>query len=790
MGKVVDVNMLEQYRLDMQRYGLYISRARALPEYRDGLKPVQRKILYSMFHDVKAISHTVKCAAIVGNTIGKYHPHGDSSTYDTIKPMTNWFETGVPLIDQQGNFGNVAGEKQAAMRYTEASLSKFAVDCVIGELAETSKVVDWSPNYDNKYEEPDYFPAKVPLLLINGSFGIVMGFRVYIPRHNIDEVIDATLTLIDNPDAQITLIPDCSMPCEIIDTNWAEISNKGRGNYKVRGIIEEGEHHGCPMLIIRSLPDQVFMNTVKDEIEDLIAKKKLVQIHDMYDETVANKLKFVIILKKGADPKYVKEVIYKSTQMTKTFSVNFEVLDGINPTRMSYTSYLENFIRFRLYTKFRYYCNKIQQIRTKAHERELYIRVLKSGEIDNIIKLIRKQKTIDENYIVEYLIKKLHVTDIQAKFIINTNIGKLSMAYLHKYEEEAAAMNAEVVRLTKFTLDDELILQDIKQELIVYKQLYGAKRQSKVIKEIRSDIPAGEFKIVVTENNFIRKIQPSDPIDNRNSAAPKFVVNVDNTKDILIMDDQGKVYRFPVAKIPLCDKNSPGVDIRMIIKKLTSNIINVIHTPDLELLTKGKLKAVVLVLTKDGYIKQLALEDFLAAPPSGIMFIKLDKGDFVREVRITSNISDIVVYSNDHALRMNINEVPFLKRNTKGLRAMDAPEVDGVTILPGSTIHANSDNDGYIVVLTKKGKFNKFNQMGLALSTRAKKGNKVIKLSAGDRIFGVYYVTDNDILVITGSSSTVEIPVQNIQTMSSISTGVKVFSTRGENIVKTTIRRA
>ena len=775
--RIVDVNMLDQYRLDMQRYGLYASRARVLPEFKDGLKPVQRKILWAMAHDVKAINHTAKCAKIVGATIGNYSPHGDTATYGAMKSMINWFETGIPLLAGQGNFGNFNGDSMAAMRYTEASLNDFSNNYIFDELYQTKTVVDWSPNYSETTEEPDFLPAKVPLLLINGSFGIGLGFRVYIPRHNVSEVIDATLKLIENPDANITLIPECSMPCEIYDTDWVALCNKGRGSYKVRGIIDIEDYKGYKALVIKSLPDFVFTDNIKDDIEKLIASKKLVQIHDMFDESKNNKdFRFVIVLKKGADPNYVRDVIYKSTYMTKTFTVNFEVLDGINPKRMSYKSYLEAFIRFRMKTKFRLYCNKIQDLRTKVHERALYIKVLESGEIDNIIHKIRNQKTIDDNALIEYLIRTLKVSDLQAKFIINTNIGKLSMAYLKKYKQEAKETMAEVERLTKFTINDELILEEIAKELIEFKAKYGKRRTNRLIKdESSSDIPAGEFRVVVTSDNKIKKLQLNDPVNNRNSAPPKIARVVDNSKNIFFLDAMGRVFKFPVHKIPFTDRNSPGIDVRVLIKKLTSDIIALVYEPDLEGMLEKVNPHYAVVVSKKGYIKALTLEDIITAPASGIIYMKLDKGDHVVGFSWINDKHDVIVFSQNHALRLPITEIPLLKRNTKGLKVMGNTdeEIDGLTALPKSFA-------GDILVLTASCKVNRFSQLALPLSSRTKRGNRVIKLGKGDKIIALYAVTANDALVVNGSSSgTVTIPVAEIPQGSSVSTGIKLFSSRG-----------
>ena len=779
MTKIIEVDALNQHNADLQRYALYISRFRALPDYRDGQKPVQRRILWTMYHDVRGRS---KSAKIVGAVIGNYNPHGDAACYDAMAPLANWFETGIPFLKTQGSFGTFQGDGAASQRYTEAELNKFALDVMIGELKDSEKVVDWSLNYSGELEEPDFLPAKLPILLINGTFGIAIGFKVYIPRHNINEVIDATVKLIDNPNAEVVLTPDSSMKCEIVDTDWKAISNKGRGSFVARGIIDIEDYKGHTALVIKSLPDQVFLNSVIDEIEALISKKKLIQIHDLFDESKHETLRYVIVLKKGADPNYVREVLYKSTSMTKTFSVNFEVLDGINPIRMSYKSYLQKFIQFRMSTKFRWYSNIIQNLKTKIHERELYIKVLESGEIDNIIKKIKSQRTIDDNALVEYLIKKLDMTDLQAKFIINSNLSKLSYAYLHKYKSEAAEMEKVVKQYTNFITNTDLILDQVRAELLQYKELYGTKRKSVIIKKsATSEIPPGEFRIIITEDNMIKKLQVNDPIMNRNSALPKFMKVVDNQENLLIVDEMGKVFKLPVHIIPFTDRSSGGIDIRMIIKKLTSNIIGLIYEKDLKDRAELVQKSYVVAVTKNGYIKRMDLEDFITAPPSGITFMKLDRGDGIKSVIIARDTDDVVVYSNTKALRISLEDIPYLKRNTKGLRSMDTPdEIDGIELVP-------RQENGNIIVFTRNNKMNKFNQSALPLSTRGRKGNKVINLGKNDVIVGLYCANDNDIITVFGAKSgAIDLLAKDIPAGSSVSSGVKVFNIK-DTIIKTKI---
>ena len=362
MEKIIPANVSEQFRSDYQRYVIYVTYRRILADMRDGLKPVQRRLIYTML-DIGATDHTVKSATITGANM-KLHPHGDA--YLTLKPMTNWFECYLPLVTPQGNFGTFDGDPPSADRYTEAKLSKFALEYVVGDLRDTPEAVDWEPNYDNTCQEPSYLPAAIPLLLINGSFGIGLGKRVDIPTHNTNEVIDAMISLIHNPNADVVLIPDTCMPCEIFDdTDWKEVSDTGYGYYTVRGIIttetySNEKYKNRPALVINSLPNMVYMNQVKEQIENLVAKKKIIQIDELYSESTEFKMRFVIVLKPGADTEYVKNVLYQNTSLQVTQRINFEMLDKLTPIRMSYKNYLLAFIQNRKQTKYRVFINRLR----------------------------------------------------------------------------------------------------------------------------------------------------------------------------------------------------------------------------------------------------------------------------------------------------------------------------------------------------------------------------------------------------------------------------------------------
>ncbi len=776
-------NINEQSKMDMQRYAIYVARNRSIPEYKDGLKPVQRRILWDMYHDQKAINNTIKSARIMGDVVGKYHPHGDTSVYGAMKPMVNWFEINEPLIIKQGNFGNFQGDGASAARYTEAKLSPFAVECVISELQETNKVVDWDDNYDNTLLEPSYLPAAVPLLLINGASGIATGLKVEIPSHNINEVIDATIALLHDPNANIVLVPDTCMPCEIVDADWRSITNTGTGSFKVRGIIETSEYNGYPALIIRSIPDNTYLDTITDKIDELILNNKIVQIMKSIDKNTEEEIKFILQLKKGSDPEFVKQVLYKNTLLEKSYSVNFEVLDGITPVRLGYKSYLQAFILQRLETKFRLYCNRLQDKQTRYHQVDAFIKVITSGKMDTVINMIKKQKSTDNSIIINYLVDKIKLTDLQAKFIINVQLYRLSAGYLSKYKQEAKDLLAAIKEYERKIVDETVIQKELEEELLAYKAKYGKPRKSRIISvEQASNIPAGQFKLVITENNFIKKIQMNEPIGNLKGDTPKSVLSVENRENILIFDELGKVYKLPVHKIAFSDRNSPGIDIRMVIKNLTANINSVFYEPMVAKFSKSKAKYFIVVLTKNGNIKRMDLDDIITATPSGIVYVKLEEGDTVQDIMILGQHSDVVVYNKNKALRIPCAEIPYLKRSTKGAKSMPNGEVEGLSVVTKDTTD--------IVVITNKGYINRLSPMALPATARNKAPSKVIKLGKGDTIQAVYGVNVKDSIRVVSQSGTTEIKVADLAVGSSISTGSKVLATRSDMIVKTNIIKA
>lgn len=779
---IIDSNIVDQYKSDITRYAMIVNKLRSIPSIKDGLKTVHRRIVYAAYKDKRCINRSskLKSADLVGVVMGTYHPHGDSAIYSSIKPMTNWFEINHPLFMGEGNWGNFQGDDSAAMRYTETYLSPFAMECVIGDLSKSTNVVDWNENYNQSTFEPEYLPVTVPLLLINGSFGIGYGIQCSIPTHNIIEVIDATLALIKNPNLNITLVPDQCMPCHIIETDFASICDSGLGSFKVRALIDIGEEtikgHTYPVLIVKSLPDSTYLDTIRARIITLIEDGHLPQIADILDKSYLDKktsqaiMKYVIVLKKGSDPYYVRDVLYKSTDLEKTINVSFEVLDGIESLRVSYTDYLKYFINFRKYTKFRYYSNVYQKADTVLHEKEAFIKVIQSGEVDNIINMIKKQTTIDDHQNIEYLIKKLDITDLQASYILNANIKKLSKGYLNKYLEEAKLLTETRAFADSMIKNPTNIEAEIIEELTEYKMKYGKPRQSQIIK--MSDvnaIPEGLFNIVITENNFIKKISGND-YGTFKGDAPKKVITINNTDSLIMFDILGKVYKIPVHKIPISDRNSNGIDLRILIKTIAP-IVQILSCDIATDLEKKKVSPTVLTLSNDGFIKRVELYSILTAPVSGFTYINLDNNDTVSEVLICKG-ADVVVFQSNKALRVNLNDIPVYKRNAKGVKTFSTNkpvQTDGLSLI--------KPNSKYIIVVTENGMINKLHSDSLPRTDRNRAGNSVIKLSKGDRIKAILGCDDNDIIKLnTNTHGLVEYRVSDIKMGSSISTGNRMIN--------------
>lgn len=787
--KIIDANILQQTTEDLTSYSIYVARRRSLPDPRDGLKPVHRKILYTLFNDFSNKGNsTVKSAAVVGRVIERYHPHGDTSVYDAMKPMINWFQIYKPLLNPQGSFGNIWGQGAAAQRYTEVGLTKYCIDCIISDLQFAKGSTDWQDNYDGKYKEPIYFPSAVPNLLINGSFGIAVGLRTQVPSHNINEVIDATIKLIDNPDADIILVPDDCQGCDIIATDFAKISHTGKGKFKVRAKVEVCEIDKHPALKVTSLPSLTFFDSIKNKIEAMVEKNMLPQVIDVINASYVDKSKksddkehfeVHIILKKGADPNYVREILYNTTDLQKTISVNFEVVYDESPVNLNYKEYLKIFLEFRKERKLRMFAGKHEACRTKMHTMELYVRVLESGYIDKIIDMIRKQKSTDDIEYINFMVKHIRgITPLQAKFILNTDIRKLSMGYLKKYKEELENAKKEAAEYYKIITHPENIYQYIKQELLEIKAKYGEPRRSKIISmDDINAIPAGTFKIAITEKGFIKKTGENESIGSMKDDKPRFVLIVDNRDSLLLFSRLGKVYNLPVHKIPFSSRGSNGIDLRTILKNYTGDGICTLSTKSgidnfAKYLKSKRQVCNVFVLTAFGLFKRMELDTLMDIPQSGLIYTRLNDGDAVSDIIFANPANQLLIYSKNKILRIKGTDAPLLNRATKGNIAMSSKyPIDGFACI--------TNPNGYVLAVTNSGYINKVPIPVIPVGTRSRSGNNIIKLKKNDNIKKILICDSKSTLLVHTMKKDYSIPVSEIQDGSSISGGYKLIDSSG-----------
>lgn len=773
--KIIKRSSAEMYKQHMVKYAIIVDRKRALPEKKDGLKPIQRKVLYDVF-ELGAINHTIKSARITGDVMGKYSPHSDSGTYVAMQVLANWFSSKIPLLDGQGNWGNCTGDGAAAQRYTEAKLSEFAYDCIISELKENKSIVNWVPNYDRTTKEPEYLPCKVPLLLINGSFGIGVGMSVNTPSFNLVEVLEATRRLLYDSNYDPILIPDHCQPLKLIDTDWAEICHTGLGRYKVRGLIKVTTKNDIPTIHINSLPDNVSSSNVVAKILKLIEKKQLPMVKDVIDASLKEEgkreiLDVQVILKKGSDVNYVKEILYNKCGVQDTVRVELLVVDDINPRRFTFKEYLMDFIEHRITTKFRMYCNKHSIADTKRHKLETFISFIESGLMDKIIKFIQQQTTTNNNVLSEAIISKFKITDLQANFIITTPLSKLTKGNLKIYKSEYANLLKEIKFYKSMIVDDGTnIIKEIDKELIEIEKKYGSPRICNVVKmSVENNVPAGTFIIVITEKNYIRKLAINEPVKSIRGDNPKIIMQVDNTESILLFDNLGKVFKLPVSRISLVDRNNIGIDIRTMIRNLTSNIVNAYYEPDILKLIKDKRhKFFITTVTKNNIIKNMELSDFINVNVSGLIYTKLKDDDEVVGVSVIEASQDIVVFSGNKALRFNVNTIPVFKRNSVGSKAMNnAEHIEGLSV--------SNPNSNCAVVVTNSGRINKITITSLPLKARGRSGLNVIKLQKNDSIKRIFLANDRSVVRMYTSDGIFDINVSDIKLKSSVATGDRMI---------------
>ena len=546
--RVTQVNIADYCKSVIQIYGSNVNLARTIPDSRDGLKPVQRRLLYAMFHEVKLKPEkTTKCSRIIGDTVGKFYPHGDASCYGSLVAMGQDFRTQHPLVYKQGGFGTIYDSTPAAQRYTEASLSKFAWDCFFSEWDE--RIIDFVPNYIGDSYEPEYLPAKYPVVLFNLITGIGYGLYSGIPTYNFNEIMDLLIELIKNPNKKkVVAIPDFATGCDIVNTDFEQICNKGEGTITLRGRIDIDEDNN---LHIKSVPIGVSLDKIiKDQIPKLAEKMKISIFHDMKDNSTKDKknpeiinMDVKIILKNGTDPVQARELLFKSTSLEVPFTVLYNMVYNYENNSYSLKSYLLDFLSFRRDFKRRVLASKYSEKSKRLHMLKCIIDIITDPKSDKVLSnIMRKSKNKSE--IEKKLIKEYGITDLQAEVIADFKYSQLSIESLKRYKEEKKVIEKEISVLYDKLHDESIINEEMIEEYKEAKKKFGIPRQSQVIDLDDADfVPEEPCMIVITKKNSVKKIHEEyGSIGNIESGDKVVECIKTNNKDCLLIFDSKGVY--------------------------------------------------------------------------------------------------------------------------------------------------------------------------------------------------------------------------------------------------------
>ena len=689
-GKVIPIDINKEMKRCYIDYAMSVIVGRALPDVRDGLKPVHRRILYSLQElGITPDKSYRKCARIVGDVLGKYHPHGDSSVYDALVRMAQDFSMRYMLVDGHGNFGSVDGDSAAAMRYTEARMNKIAVEM----LRDINKnTVDFVPNFDGSEKEPAVLPARYPNLLVNGSSGIAVGMATNIPPHNLGEIIDGTVMLIDNPETSVlelmTIIKGPDFPTAGIIMGKAGIRaayETGKGKIVVRAKADIEEENSRHRIIVTELPYQVNKAKLIENIADLVKDKKIVGISDLRDESDRQGMRIVIELKRDANPNVILNLLYKHTKMQDTFGVIMLALVDNEPQILNLKQVLCNYIDFQKEVITKRTIFDLNKAQARAHILEGLRIAL--DHIDEVISIIRHSETseIARNTLIE----RFNFTDKQATAILEMRLRRLTGLERGKIEEEYNELMKQIEYLNSILASEEKLLGVIKEELIEIKNKYSDERRTsieKVVNEIDIEdlIQEEEVTITLTHSGYIKRISADTYSSQRrggkgiqamSTKEDDFVEHIMITSthsDVLFFTNKGRVYKLRAYEIPEAGRVAKG-----------TNIINLIAIePDERIETVLSIRdntkdGFLFMATKQGIVKKTPLSDFKNLRKNGLIAINLREGDELLKVKVTRGDANIIIVTqNGYAVRFSEKNVRAMGRTASGVKSINLKDDD------------------------------------------------------------------------------------------------------------------
>lgn len=791
--RVKEVSISQEMRASFLDYAMSVIVSRALPDVRDGLKPVHRRILYAM-HDLgmTADKPYKKSAHIVGEVIGKYHPHGDAAIYDTMVRMAQDFNYRYMLVDGHGNFGSIDGDAAAAMRYTEARMSKISMELLRDINKDT---IDYQDNYDGSKREPIVLPARFPNLLVNGSSGIAVGMATNIPPHQLGEVIDALLELMKDPDMTIAELmeylpgPDFPTGAQIIGRGGIRKAYEtGRGSITLRAKAEiEQKENGKEVIIVRELPYQVNKAKLIEKIAELVREKKIDGITDLRDESDRSGMRIVIEVRRDVSAHVVLNNLYKQTALQTSFGINMLALVDGQPKVLNLKQCLQHYLEHQKVVIRRRTQFELNKAEARAHILEGLRIAL--DHLDEVIELIRQSATVD--VAKEGLMTKFQLSEKQAQAILDMRLQRLTGLEREKIEQEYAELLGLIARLKAILADEQKVLQIIRDELLEIKEKFNDHRRTEIVNgglETIDDedlITRENIVVTLTHRGYIKRLPVSTyrsqrrggrGIQGMNTNEDDFVEHlvITSTHDIvLFFTNKGKVYKAKGYEIPEFSRTAKGIPIVNLLNIEKDEVINTVIA-----IEQFREDAFLFFTTKQGTAKRSPLSSFANIRNHGLIAIHLHEGDELISVKLTDGHKHIIVGTkNGMLIRFPETDVRSMGRTAAGVKA--------ITLCPGDEVVGmeSLNGDEEILIVTRNGYGKRTPASEYRVQSRGGKGIKTCNITEknGDVVAVKTVTGEEDLMLMTASGVMIRIAVSDISVMGRNTQGVKLIRLDGEN---------
>ncbi len=792
----VAVNIVGEMRKSFLDYSMSVIVARALPDVRDGLKPVHRRILYTLYEEgMTPDKKYQKSANAVGAVMGHYHPHGDSAIYESMVRMAQDFTYRHTLVDGHGNFGSIDGDGAAASRYTEARLAKISMELLRDLNKDT---VDFSENYDGQRKEPVVLPSRFPNILVNGNMGIAVGMATNIPPHNLGEVIDGCVAYIDNPDITVTELmqyikgPDFPTAGVILGNSGIKRAyESGRGAITIRGMATVEETHNKHRIVITELPYQVNKKALIQRIGELVRDKVIDGISNLSDESALEGIKIVIDVKKEANANVVLNNLYKHTQLQTSYGINFLMLVDGSPRTLGLREIIEKYIDHQKHVIYRRCQFDLKRYKDRLHILDGLKIAL--DNIDRVIKIIRE--SADDDEAKAGLMSNFALSEVQSQAILDMRLKRLTGLEKSKIEEEIAELEKLVKELEEILASEEKILEVIKTEMLEIKDKYADERRTHIDMtaidyiEDESLIPVENVVITLTNKGYIKRL-PADTYKTQNRGGMgvkgmatneedfvEHLINATSHDYILMFSNMGKVYRIKGYEIPEYSRQSKGLPIINLLSLDKDEKV----TSLLKISNDDEYKCLVFA-TKNGLIKRTDISEFDSIRNNGKKFITLkDNDELVSVKKTTGNDEILMASSNGRMVRFNESAVRIMGRSASGVRGIN---LDGGILVGMEIVEPNE----YVLVITEKGYGKKTPVDEYRITNRGGKGVKTVNITEKNGSIVSFKTVDDskDLMIITDSGIIIRLAVDKISTMSRVTQGVKLINLKEDSIVSST----